>query len=131
MKLQDVHDNMVELSKRFEVLRAEVAELRALFGERETDEQIFPELRRLAQSLGGVTEKVESRNKSAAIRRNMTDTDARRVLNGDMREAGHKEAAEALGLTYAQVYSCRMVFTFKHVHRELERTGWRSSWARA
>lgn len=74
--------------------------------------------------------KVEGRNKSAPVKRNMTDSDAEEVLRGDLAELGHKEAAEALGLTYAQVYSCRLGFTFKHVHRALEKSGWRSKWAK-
>ena len=74
--------------------------------------------------------KVEGRNRSAPVKRNMTDDDALRVLSGDLSSLGHKEAAEKVGLTYAQVYSCRLGFTFKHVIKELEKGGWRSQWAR-
>ena len=74
--------------------------------------------------------KVEGRNKSAPVKRNMTDDDAMRVLKGDLSSVGHKEAAEKVGLTYAQVYSCRLGFTFKHVIKELEKGGWRSPWAK-
>lgn len=74
--------------------------------------------------------KVEGRNRSAPVKRNMTDDDALRVLSGDLSSLGHKEAAEKVGLTYAQVYSCRLGFTFKHVIKELEKEGWRSQWAR-
>lgn len=80
--------------------------------------------------LDALTEKVEGRNRSAAVKRNMTDADALRVLKGDVHGLGHKEAAEAIGLTYAQVYSCRLGFTFKHVHRDLEKAGWKSKWAK-
>lgn len=72
--------------------------------------------------------KIEGRNKSAPVKRNMTDADALRVLNGDMAGLNHKEAADAMGLTYAQVYSCRGGFTFKHVIHELERKGWKNTW---
>jgi hypothetical protein len=82
------------------------------------------------RTLEGVVEHlrvlVEGRNKSAPMKRNMTDADAERVLVGDMVELDHKEAAEAIGLTYAQVYSCRGGFTFKHVHKKLRDSGAKS-----
>ena len=53
----------------------------------------------------------------------------RRVLIGDQKDEGHKEAGEAIGLTYAQVYSCRLMYTFKHVHKELRDSGWKNPWA--
>ena len=70
--------------------------------------------------------KVEGRNKSAPTKRNMTDDDARRVLNGALKDKPHKEAAEEIGLTYAQVYSCRLEYTFKHVLKELRDAGWKN-----
>jgi len=54
--------------------------------------------------------------------REMTDEDARRIIVGDLASASHKAAAEALGLSYAQVYSCRKEFTFKHIHKEIRTT---------
>lgn len=51
--------------------------------------------------------------------REMTDDDARRVMGGDMKSVPHKDAAEKLGLSYAQVYSARKGFTFKHIAKEL------------
>jgi hypothetical protein len=52
--------------------------------------------------------------------REMTDDDARKILvGGEFASKSHKDAAEALGLSYAQVYSCRKEFTFKHIHKEL------------
>ena len=82
----------------------------------------------LSAQLEEVTAKVEGRNKSAPTKRNMTDADALNVLNGEMKALNHKEAALAIGLTYAQVYSCRGGFTFKHVIHELEKTGWKNPW---
>lgn len=91
----------------------------------------------LAIEVAGVTSKleeiaakVEGRNKSAAVKRNMTDVDARRVLDGDLGTIGHKEAAEQIGLTYAQVYSCRMLHTFKHVHKVLDGEKWKNPWVK-
>ncbi len=71
---------------------------------------------------------MDSRNRSAAVKRNMTDDDARRVLIGDVASLPHKQAAESIGLTYAQVYSARMQFTFKHIHKELSKTEWVNPW---
>ena len=50
----------------------------------------------------------------------MSDEHARRVIFGDLANASHKDAAKELGLSYAQVYSCRKFFTFKHIHKEHE-----------
>jgi hypothetical protein len=75
---------------------------------------------------------VLARNASAATKRNMTDEDALRVLTGDLRDMPHKEAAEKIGLTYAQVYSCRLEFTFKHVHKDLRDNvkEWKNPWSK-
>jgi hypothetical protein len=60
--------------------------------------------------------------------REMTADDARRVLTGDMRDMSHKAAAAALGLSYGQIYSCRLEFTFKPVHAEMKATGQKNRW---
>ena len=78
---------------------------------------------------------VGARNASAPTKRNMTDDDAIAVLTGDFKGLGHKEAAEKIGLTYAHVYSCRLEYTFKHVHKRLRDHGvnnqpWKNPWAR-
>ena len=52
--------------------------------------------------------------------REMTDDDARRIMNGDLKDKKHKEAASILGLSYGQIYSCRLEYTFKHIHKELK-----------
>lgn len=76
-----------------------------------------------------VEELVGGRNKSAPVKRNMTDDDARRVMTDpEIAKLDHKEAAAAVGLTYAQVYSCRKTFTFKHIHKELRDSGWKNPW---
>lgn len=51
--------------------------------------------------------------------REMTDDDARRIMTGDLAQTKHKDAAEKLGLSYGQIYSCRGEYTFKHIHKEL------------
>lgn len=73
---------------------------------------------------------VDGRNRSAPTKRNMRDEDAMAVLTGAFRDLDHKQAAAAIGLTYAQVYSCRLGFTFKHVHKELRQKGIVLPWKR-
>lgn len=58
----------------------------------------------------------------------MTDDHARRIMTGDLKDKKHKDAAEALGLTYGQVYSCRLGFTFKHIHKEMKAKGEANAW---
>lgn len=142
------HDvmSMSERFARLEVVYAEVAsslaglteESRgALFGyesqpegvpEDETDEQRATRVGLIARVVE-IEGLVRGRNRSAPTKRSMTDEDARRVLIGDQKDEGHKEAGEAIGLTYAQVYSCRLMYTFKHVHKELRDSGWKNPWA--
>lgn len=63
--------------------------------------------------------------------REMTDDDARNVLNGELKETPHGKAAEKLQLSYGQVYSCRLQFTFKHIHKELEKVeGYKNRWVK-
>ena len=77
-----------------------------------------------------LTTLVKGRNKSAAVKRNMTDEDAVRCATGDAAKLDHKDAAELLGLTYAQVYSFRLEYTFKHIHKRLTNEGWKNPWAK-
>jgi hypothetical protein len=60
----------------------------------------------------------------------MTDDHARRILNGDLATKSHKDAAAALNLTYGQVYSARLEFTFKKIHKELKDKGWKNTWVK-
>jgi hypothetical protein len=60
----------------------------------------------------------------------MTKEDALRILSGDMKDLKHKECAEKLGLTYGQVYSCRLEFTFKDVHKTLKNEGYKNPWVK-
>lgn len=66
---------------------------------------------------------------SNTSQREMTDDDARRILNGDLKDTKHKEAGEKLGLSYGQIYSCRLGYTFKAIHKELSQVqGYKNSW---
>ena len=81
---------------------------------------------KLSDVIAKINEMIDAQNKASDRRgpksdREMTDDDARRIMkNGDMAQESHKSAAENLGLSYAQVYSCRKGFTFKHIHKELD-----------
>src|SRR5574337_221569 len=118
-------------------LSSDVVAVQRLMGATAESEPFGPEIVALRAKLDVVCDlaedlriKVDGRNKSAPVKRNMTDADAEKVLKGDLAALGHKEAAESIGLTYAQVYSCRLGFTFKHVHKLLEKEGWKSPWAK-
>lgn len=65
-----------------------------------------------------------------ASEKEMTDDDARKVLSGDLASKKHKEAAQELSLTYGQIYSCRLEYTFKHIHKELKETGFTNPWVK-
>lgn len=60
----------------------------------------------------------------------MTEEHARSVLYGDLADKSHKDAAAALGLSYGQVYSCRLKFTFKGVHKDMKDQGIKNRWVK-
>lgn len=63
--------------------------------------------------------------KSNGSPREMTDDDARKVILSDIK---HQKMADELGLSYGQVYSCRLGFTFKHIHKEMKEQGKKNAW---
>jgi len=62
------------------------------------------------------------RDRGPKSERKMTDEDARRVILGDLKDKGTKQAAEELGLSYGQIYSARNGYTFKQILKEAEKT---------
>ena len=82
-------------------------------------------MKALAEKLNEVITKLNAsspqaaRNRGPQSERTMTDDDARRIMLGDLKEASHKDAAEALGLSYGQIYSARKGFTFKVIYQEM------------
>jgi hypothetical protein len=58
----------------------------------------------------------------------MTDDHAFDVTYGQHKDLKHKAAAELLGLTYGQIYSCRLEFTFKDVHKKASADGKKNDW---
>jgi len=71
-----------------------------------------------------------AKSRGTASTREMTDDDAKRVLNGDLKDTPHKSAAETLGLSYGQVYSARGEYTFKHVLKALKADGFKNKWVK-
>ena len=68
--------------------------------------------------------------KSNSAAREMTDADANRILTGDLANAKHKDAASTLGLSYGQIYSCRLEFTFKHIHKAMKAANKANPWVK-
>ncbi len=82
----------------------------------------------LMADIKALTERVETletkvanikvRDRGPASERAMTRDDAERVINGDLKDFKHKEAAKELGLSYGQIYSARGGYTFKDIKVE-------------
>lgn len=76
------------------------------------------ELISLVLELQTRVEKLEQPKTTTSTGKEMTDDDARKVIFGELSTVKHKDAADKLGLTYGQVYSARLGFTFKTIHKE-------------
>lgn len=92
----------------------------------DTIEALNATVEALAARVAALEAKLEAR--STKSEREMTSDDARRIMGGDLADKKHKEAAEALGLSYGQVYSARLGFTFKNVAKELKDSGTKNAW---
>lgn len=78
--------------------------------------EIAAKLNEVIEALNGLNAPRDRGPKSEKV---MTDEDALRVINGDLKDVSHKVAAETLGLSYGQVYSARKGFTFKPIHKAI------------
>jgi len=89
--------------------------------EKDVLEKILSQLELMGNTLSNfdqrITELEEKRGPKSS--REMTEGDARRLLTGDMSKIPHRIAAERLGLSYGQVYSCRGGYTFRKIHDEI------------
>lgn len=93
-------------------------------------EALQAEVEQLKSTVAQLSQKLESKAAQKSTRE-MTDDDARNILNGELRTTPHGKCAEKLGLSYGQVYSCRLQFTFKHIHKELEKVeGYKNLWVK-
>jgi hypothetical protein len=90
-----------------------------------TSKEIIAELEERITKLEAL---VQPRRNEAT--REMTVADAERILTGDLKDASHKDAASTLGLSYGQIYSCRLEFTFKAVHKAMKSAGQTNRWAK-
>ena len=61
------------------------------------------------------------RDRGPESQHKMSDEDARRIMLGDLKDTGHKQCAEILGLSYGQVYSARNGYTFKVIYQEMKK----------
>lgn len=87
------------------------------------------ELTAMVIALQARVEALESTpKKSNGSPREMTEDDARRILEGDLKDKKHQGAADALGLSYGQVYSCRLEYTFKPLHKAMRESGFKNNW---
>jgi len=82
------------------------------------NEAELPEVVIALNELIDLVQGIKSRDRGPRSQRSMTRIDAWRVIHGDLKSSGHKEAAEALGLSYGQIYSARGTYTFKDVKRD-------------
>ena len=103
--------------------------------EAQTPATVKPTLAQAFELIEALTARVTALEAAAAPKttsaaREMTDADARRILTGDLKDMKPKDAASALGLSYGQIYSCRLEFTFKHIHKEMKAAGQVNGWVK-
>ena len=63
-------------------------------------------------------EQLAAKRPAAKSENSMAAEHAFRVKFGDLKDLKHGKAAEALGLSYGQVFSCRGGYTFKTVTKD-------------
>ena len=63
-------------------------------------------------------EQLAAKRPASKSENSMTEEHAFRVKFGDLKDHKHGKAAEALGLSYGQVFSCRGGYTFKTVTKD-------------
>ena len=87
----------------------------------ETIATLTTRMTHLESTIAELTERLDAmpkaRDRGPDSTRQMTDEDAYEVCYGDLKDMSHKLAAKECGLSYAQVYSARGQYTFKHVHK--------------
>lgn len=131
-RFEELNDCMNGMNDTLFGVHGDLDRLKSWIGADEADGPFYPEFKALTARVDELGAMIEGRNKSAPTKRNMTDADAIRVLTGDLKDASHKEAGETAALTYAQVYSCRLEYTFKHVHKALKEADpeYKNKWAK-
>lgn len=89
-------------------------------------EEVLAQVAALTERVAALEE--SSKKPANKSDREMTDDDARRIMKGDLKDEKHGEAAKKLGLSYGQVYSCRLGYTFKNIHKEMKEAGETNQW---
>lgn len=102
---------MSNLQNEINVIKGEI-ELLDVSG-KVTVKDVADKLNELISKLGTAS----VRDRGPKSEREMTEEDAIRLIEGDMKDVKHKEAAVQLNLSYGQVYSARLGYTFKHIFR--------------
>lgn len=132
IKWQETYNLVQSMEEVVLAINLDLGKIRGWIGADTEGDPFYPEFKALTARVEELGAMIEGRNKSAPTKRNMTDADAIRVLTGDLKDASHKEAGESAALTYAQVYSCRLEYTFKHVHKALKEADpeYKNKWAK-
>jgi hypothetical protein len=85
-----------------------------------TVEELLIRIVALEQQLVTISAQLETLTKpNNQSQKEMTDEHAYQILTGEYKDLKHNEAAQKLGLSYGQVYSCRGEYTFRHIHKKL------------
>jgi predicted Zn-dependent protease len=87
-----------------------------------TNKEMVNAIIELQAQVKALTEAATTKPKTEG--KEMTEDDARRVIFGDLSTTKHKDAADKLGLTYGQIYSARLGFTFKAIKEEGKTNPW-------
>jgi predicted Zn-dependent protease len=95
-----------------------------------TNKEVVIAILELQAQVKSLQEALSAKTSTQTSSKEMTDDDARAILTGAHAQSKHKDAASALGLTYGQIYSCRLEYTFKHIHKELKEGGFKNSWVK-
>lgn len=76
----------------------------------------------LEASIASIQEMIDNlpkpRDRGPKSQHSMNDDHAEAVCYGEDKDLSHKDAAKKHGLSYAQVYSARGHYTFKHIHKK-------------
>ena len=80
--------------------------------------ELMDRVAELESRLMVLEENTSNKARSVKSENSMTEEHAFRVKFGDLKGLKHGKAAEALGLSYGQVFSCRGGYTFKQVNKD-------------
>jgi hypothetical protein len=90
-------------------------------------DQVNDLINRMKQLEQQVTE-LTNNKKSQKSQKEMTDEHAVSVCYGEFKNVKHNEIAQKLGLSYGQIYSCRLEYTFRHIHEKYRKNNIENIW---